>query len=121
LANGNEATEVPVDISLPPIVGDPAGMRMLAAALRSDATLVGAVAKETSATVEGLEFYGPAAERIDAAVRSSSKQAVTFAEQLLATAGLLERAATDVEAQQRARERELERLRRELAPHPVAP
>jgi hypothetical protein len=112
---------VPVDVSLPPVVGDPAGMRALAAVLRSDATLVGAVAGEASSTVDGLEFYGPAADRIDGTVCSSSKQAVTFAEQLLATAALLERAATDVESQQRARERELERLRRELAPHPVAP
>lgn len=112
---------MPVDISLPLVVGDPAGMRVLAAALRSDATLVGAVGAEEAAMVSGLEFYGPAAERIDTSVRSSSKQAGRLAEQLLSAAGLLERAATDVEGQQRARERELERLRHELAPKPVVP
>jgi hypothetical protein len=39
----------------------------------------------------------------------------------MSTAALLERAAADVEAQQRAREQDLERLRRELAPRPVVP
>lgn len=110
---------MPVEIDLPPVVGDPAGMRALAAALRSDASLVGLVAAEAGSTVGGLEFFGPAADRIDGQVASSAKQASGFADRLLATAGLLERAATEVEAQQRARERELERLRRELAPKPV--
>jgi hypothetical protein len=110
---------LPVDISLPPVVGDPAGMRALAAALRSDAAMVAVVAADASATVDGLEFFGPAADRIAASVRSSSRQGGELAEQLMATAALLERAAADVEAQQRARERELERLQRELAPRVV--
>lgn len=95
-------------------------MRALAAALRSDAAMVAVVAADAAAAVAGLEFVGPAAERIDARVRSSSRRAGDLAEQLLSTAGLLERAAADVEAQQRAREQTLERLRRELAPKPVA-
>jgi hypothetical protein len=107
---------VPVDISLPPVVGDPAGMRALAAALRSDAAMVAVVAADAAAAVDGLEFYGPAADRIDSGVRSSSRQVGGLADQLMSTAALLERAASDVEAQQRAREQELERLRRELAP-----
>jgi hypothetical protein len=110
---------VPVDIFLPPVVGDPAGMRALAAALRSDAAMVAVVAADAAAAVDGLEFYGPAADRIDASVRSSSRQGGALAEELMSTAALLERAAADVEAQQRAREQELERLRRELAPRPV--
>jgi hypothetical protein len=110
---------VPVDISLPPVVGDPAGMRALAAALRSDAAMVAVISADAATAVDGLEFYGPAADRIDARVHSSSKQGGDLAEQLLSTAGLLERAAADVEAQQRAREQTLERLRRELAPKPA--
>jgi hypothetical protein len=108
-----------VQIDLPPVVGDPAGIRALAAALRSDASLIGVVAVEAASTVDGLEFFGPAADRIDGQVHSSVRQASGFVDQLLATAGLLERSATEVEAQQRARERELERLRGELAPKPV--
>jgi hypothetical protein len=110
---------VPVDISLPPVVGDPAGMRALAAALRSDAAMVAIVAADASATIDGLEFYGPAADRVEARVRSSSRQGGELAEQLMSTSALLERAAADVEAQQRAREQELERLRRELSPGAV--
>lgn len=102
------------EIELPPVVGDPAGMRALAAALRSDAGMVAVVAADAAAAIDGLEFFGPAADRIGSGVRSSSRQAGTLAEQLMSTAALLERAASDVEAQQRARERELERLRRVL-------
>jgi len=107
---------MPVEISLPPVVGDPAGMRALAAGLRSDATSIAVVAADVASTIDGLEFYGPAAERIDARVRTSSRDAGRLAERLLATAALLDRAASDVEAQQRERERKLEQMRREAAP-----
>jgi hypothetical protein len=89
---------MPVDISLPPVPGDPAGMRALAAVLRSDAAALATIAAETAATLDGLEFFGPAAELADAAA-------------------VLERSAGDVGPEQAARERELEQLRRELAPH----
>lgn len=105
---------MPVEITLPPVVGDPAGMRALAAALRSDAGMVAVVAADAAAAMDGLEFYGPAADRIGKAVHSESRQAGSFAEQLLSTAALLERAASDVEAQQRARDAEVAKLRREL-------
>ncbi len=105
---------MPVDISLPPVVGDPAGMRALAAALRSDAGMVAVIAADAAAVMDGLEFFGPAADRIGSGVRSVSRQGGGLAERLLSTAALLERAASDVEAQQRARDQELERLRREL-------
>ena len=81
--------------------------------------MVAVVAADAAAAVDGLEFYGPAADRIDSGVRSSSRQVGSLADQLMSTAALLERAASDVEAQQRAREQELERLRRELAPKAV--
>jgi hypothetical protein len=106
---------VPIDISLPPVVGEPAGMRALAASLRSDAASTAVVAADAASTVDGMEFYGPAARRIDAAVTSRARSAGRLAERLMALAGLLERSASEVEAAQRERERKLEQLRRELA------
>jgi hypothetical protein len=107
---------VPVDISLPPVVGDPAGMRALAAGLRGDAASLAVVAADVASTMEATEFYGPAADRLDARVEGSSRRAGALAERLLSTAALLDRAAAEVEELQRARERKLEQLRRELAP-----
>jgi hypothetical protein len=109
-----------LDITLPAVVGDPAGMRALASALRADAQSVGFVAASTAATVDGLEFYGPAADRIKGGMSLRGRSAGTLLERLVALAGLLDRAATEVEAAQRARERKLEELRRELAPQPQA-
>jgi hypothetical protein len=108
---------MPVDVSLPPVPGDPAGMRALAAALRSDASALASVAAETAATLDGLEFFGPAATQIDGRVAGDTRTAEQVAIELVDAAGVLERSASDVEAAQAARVRELERLRRELAPH----
>jgi hypothetical protein len=107
---------VPIDISLPPVVGDPAGMRALATALRNDATSVAVIAAETASTVDALEFYGPAADRIDGRVDATARTAGRLSERLLAIVALLNRSASDVEAQQRERELQLERLRAELSP-----
>ena len=107
---------MPIDISLPPVVGDPGGMRALAAALRGDGEGIAVVSAQAASTIDGLEFFGPAADRIDAEVETSVRLAGRSAERLLAVAALLERAASEVEAEQRARERKLEELRRELAP-----
>jgi hypothetical protein len=95
-------------------------MRVLASALRADATSLAAVAVGVASTVGSLEFYGPAADRIDVRVQTSSRNGMRVAERLLAVATLLDRAAADVEVQQRERERKLEQLRRESAPA-VAP
>jgi uncharacterized protein YukE len=110
---------VPFDISLPPVIGDPAGMRALAAALRGDATATAVVAADTAATMDGLAFYGPAADRIDATVKSRTRSAGRLAERLLSLAALLDRSASEVEQAQRERERKLEQLRRELAQRTV--
>ena len=107
---------MPVDVTLQPVIGDPWGMRGLAASLRNDATGIAVVAADAASTIDGLEFFGPAADRIDAEVTSRTRSAGRMADRLLALAALLERSATEVEAAQRERERELEELRRELAP-----
>jgi len=91
-------------------------MRTLAAALRGDASMIAVVSSDAAATVDSLEFYGPAADRIDAGVTASARNGGSVAERLISLAALLDRAAADVEAKQRERARELERLRRELAP-----
>jgi hypothetical protein len=105
----------PVLIELPPVPGDPAGMRALAAALRADASGLAETAAAVLARVESLEFYGPAADRIQGRVGVSCKTCAQVAERLLLVAAALERGASDVEEAQRARLRRLEELRREAA------
>ena len=90
-------------------------MRALAASLRSDAAMTAVVASDAAATMDGLEFYGPAADRIESAVSFRARAAGRAADRLLSLAGLLERSASEVEAAQRERKRKLEELRRELA------
>lgn len=105
----------PVAIDLPPVPGDPVGMRALAAALRTDASGLAETAAAVLARVDSLEFYGPAANRIQGRVGVSCKNCAQVAERLLFIAGALERGAAEVEAAQRARLRKLEELRREAA------
>ena len=112
---------MPVLIELPPVVGDPAGMRALAAALRSDAGMTAVVSADVAATVEGLEFYGPAADRLEEIVHRSARDGGHVADRLLSLAGLLDRAAADVEAQQRERTRLLQRMREELLQQRTVP
>ena len=107
---------MPIPIDLPEIPGDPAGMRALAAALRTDAASTALIAADVAGRFDGLEFYGPAADRIGADVTSSSRACGDVADQLLLTAALLERSASEVEAAQRLRERKLEELRRLAVP-----
>lgn len=103
---------MPADVSLPPVPGDPAGMRVLAAALRNDASLLAVIAAETASTVENLEFFGPAATRLDGRVAGASRSVGNVAQELLSAAGTLERSASEVEAAQAARLRAIERLER---------
>ncbi len=65
--------------------------------------------------MDGLAFYGPAADRIDATLTSRTRSAGRLADRLLSVASLLDRSASEVEQAQRERERKLEELRRELA------
>lgn len=110
---------MPVDITLPEILGDPAGMRALASALRTDATGIAVLSSTLGTRVDSAEFYGPAADRIEGRIHAAEKRYVALAERLLALARLLEVWATQVEIEQRERERKLAELRRELAAQPV--
>ena len=60
--------------------------------------------------MDGLAFYGPAADRIDATLTSRTRSAGRLADRLLSVASLLDRSASEVEQAQRERERKLEEL-----------
>ena len=98
-------------IPLPdPIPGDPAGMRALAGALRGDAATVAIVASQVNSRMAETQFVGPAADRLRDTIGSYQTRCVRLAQQLVDVAGLLERTATEVEAAQRARQREIEHM-----------
>jgi hypothetical protein len=85
---------------VPVVIGDPAGMGVLGTGgLSGDADSVAVVAAGAAAMVDGLEFYGPAAIRIDASVRGSSRAAGGLAERLLELSVVLRRAVLEVEAE----------------------
>jgi hypothetical protein len=107
---------MPVDVWLPEVPGDPAGMRALASQLRSDAVLAAVLSSGLAARVESAEFYGPAADRMEARMQASERRSKQVADRLLELARVLDVAAAEVEAAQRERERKLAELRRELAP-----
>jgi hypothetical protein len=86
----------PVDWPPPPIPGDPAGMRALAAGLRADAGSIALVAAEVDARMSATEFIGPAADRLQHAVGGSAKDCGKLADRLITLAGILERSATEV-------------------------
>ena len=96
-------------------VGDPAGMRVLAALLRNEASGVASRADSTAQRVAGLGFRGPKAERFLDAVAETRAESGRIAAALVQTADALVRGAAGVEADQRAwiaaRQRMLEEQR----------
>jgi hypothetical protein len=100
-----------VPIPLPdPVPGDPAGMRALAGALRGDAATMAIVASQVDSRMKETQFVGPAADRLRGTIGDYETRCVRLGQQLVDVAALLERAATDVEAAQRARQREIEHI-----------
>jgi uncharacterized protein YukE len=106
---------MPVEISLPEIPGDPAGMRALAGALQSDARAIEGVASGTGSAVGSMTFEGPAADRFRDAAQTTAKGLGDCAGRLQDTAKLLEAKATEVEQKQRDRLAKLQQLREDLA------
>ena len=98
--------------SLPPVVGDPGGMRTLAAALRSTASTVGAVDAEVWGRASALDFWGPAASRLVDNMSAWHGTMTGAARELDETADLLLRTAAEVE-QELANRARLERQRLE--------
>lgn len=107
---------MPVDVWLPEIPGDPAGMRALAGQLRADAVTAAVLSAGLAARVEGAEFYGPAADRLESRLDAGERRTKQVAERLIDLARVIDIAAAQVEVDQRERERKLAEMRRELAP-----
>jgi uncharacterized protein YukE len=95
---------------LPEIVGNPAGMRDLAGALRGEAFAIAGRASQLEAEVKAMVFEGPAGDEFRAHMSAATAQADAVAQDLVSTANLLETSATQVEAAQRERERRLQEL-----------
>ena len=100
-------------MQLPSVTGDPAGMRALAAALRSTAAQIDAVDSTVYGKVSCLSFTGPAATRLASEVRTWHGSVSRVTTSLTDTAAALERGATEVEAEQAARARLQARLNAE--------
>jgi uncharacterized protein YukE len=92
-------------LDLPPVVGDPAGMRALAGYLRSAAGQVGSFGSDLSGVVKGMTFEGPAAEQFDSRMQAFRSRCEGAAHELQALASRLDGAAERVEAAIRERER----------------
>ena len=104
---------MPGPVWLPEVVGDPPGMRALAAQLRGEADRIAQVADSATGAVGSMTFEGPAATRFRQRVESARSGLRDAAQGLQGVAATLERAAADVEARQAERQRQLERLARE--------
>ena len=105
---------MPIEISLPEIPGDPAGMRALAGALRGDAQAVEGVGSGIVSTVGSMSFEGPAADRLLERAQSSRRSLGDCAVRLQDLASMLDTKAAEVEQAQRDRLARLEQMRAEL-------
>jgi uncharacterized protein YukE len=92
-------------LDLPPIVGDPAGMRALAGYLRRTAGQLGGFGADIAGVVKGMTFEGPAAERFSSRMQSFGSRCESAAHELQALASRVDAAAERVEAAIRERER----------------
>jgi hypothetical protein len=98
------------------VVGDPAGMRALAAALRAQADDLGARAADVHTAVLAVTFEGPAATRLQSRAAGARFALVSQAGRLQDVAALLERAAAEVEAERAAAARRLREAQEQLVP-----
>ena len=90
--------------TLPPeVVGDPAGMRELAAALRAEADRLGALGDSVGTVAATTEFVAPAADRYRDDVGESRAALLAHAAELQDLAGALAAGADQVEQAQAER------------------
>jgi uncharacterized protein YukE len=104
-----------LEITLPEVPGDPAGMRVLAGALQGDARELEGIASGITSAVGSLTFDGPAADRFQDTAQASGRTLGDCAARLSDLARLLEAKAAEVEQRQRDRLARIEQLRAELA------
>ena len=98
------------DFGIPPVVGDPAGMRALAAQLRAKAEQVTHGSVTIANAVSNMSFQGPAAGRVRNQGTALVGRSRSAAGDLGEIADLLDRAAGQVEHQQAERTRTIARL-----------
>lgn len=106
---------MPIEITLPEIPGDPAGMRVLAGQLKGDAGRIEGVAAGIGSAVGSMTFQGPAADRFQSRTQSSGNSLGDCADRLNDLARLLEVKADEVEQLQRDRLERIRQLREEYA------
>lgn len=92
-------------------LGDPDGMRALAASLRAHAETVGRIASKLDAGVDRMKFDGPYATTVRARLNAKRRLAEAAQDQLYELAGAIVREAGQVEAE--IERRRLEELRRQ--------
>jgi len=100
------------DFGIPPVVGDPAGMRALAAKLRGQARQVNHVEASVRGAVECMTFEGPAARTFRSGASAWRGQARGTAGEIEDIASILDRTAGKVERQQADRKAAIDRLQR---------
>jgi hypothetical protein len=98
------------DFGIPPVVGDPAGMRALAAQLRTKAEQVTNGTVAVGNAVTSMTIQGPAAKQVRHLGTALAGSTRTTAGELGEIADLLDRAAGRVEHQQAERTRTIARL-----------
>ena len=106
---------MPFEITIPEVPGDPAGMRVLAGALKGDARTIEGIASGVGSAVGSLTFEGPAADRLQSTTQSSGDSLGDCADRLNDLARLLEVKADEVEQRQRDRLERIRQLREEYA------
>ena len=96
------------------VIGHPEMMRSEAYALRTQAEGLATLAYQLQARVESMEFEGPAASRLRAAIADQSRTATQLAGELQDLANYVLRAASRVDAQiaELRREQEIADLER---------
>jgi uncharacterized protein YukE len=99
---------VGLGFQLPDVLGDPQALRGLASQLRGLSTQLGSLQDELSAVVRGMTFEGPAADAFRARSDGYRASLQGDADQLGGFATLVDQAADQIEAEQRALLRALE-------------
>jgi uncharacterized protein YukE len=102
-------------IPIPPVVGDPAGMRAFAGSLRTLAAQLSDYEAELTGLVRGMTFEGPAGTEFAERMASFGRRLADGASRLEGLAGRIMVAADRVEEEIRARERLIEELNRQMA------
>lgn len=101
------------DFGIPEVVGDPAGMRALAARLRADAERTHTLAAGAEGQVLGARMQGPGPKTLFKQIRSWRTGADKVSRRLVDLAAYLDHEAADVQRRQDERRRTIARLTQE--------